>query len=180
MTSKEELRKQLEAQAMSSLNLPGNLLIEAVKLSSIPLKTGQEGHPAVEHLTNWWNSTAAPAMRKAYSFALYVQYGEDWLSGDPDEQWVSAAAWEKHDKPRAQANVLEGRVTLIFFTQATDDNENGYAAPSVDGSEGSSGGRWASMTGNAILTLDSLNILKILPERFADVWALLPHSDAAN
>lgn len=165
---------------MSLLNLPGNLLIEAVKLSSIPLKNGQEGHPAVEYLTNWWNSTAAPAMRKAYSFALYVQYGEDWLSGDPDEHWVSAAAWEKHDKPRAQATALEGRVTLIFFTQATDDNENGYAAPSVDGSEGSSGGRWASMTGNAILTLDSLNILKILPERFADVWALLPHSDAAK
>jgi hypothetical protein len=165
---------------MGSLKLPENLLIEAVRLSSIPLEIGQEGHPAIEHITCWWNHSAEPDRRSAYSFALYVKYYSHWFSGNPEEHWVSATAFEKNNKSSVKATALDGKVTLIFFTKATDNEENGYAAPSVDGSEGASGARWAGMTGNAILTADALEILTILPERFADVWALLPHSDAAK
>lgn len=154
--------------------IPAQIFIEAVKRAQIPCPVNQEGHPAVEFITDWWNLNAENGLQTAYGLALYVRYGNDWLAGDPEECWVSAEQCEKHRSPRAEGVLLNGRVIIAFIKRSTD-SAHGFDAKCVDGSGGTSGGRWPGITGDGILTRYSHQALSIFPERFPDAWCELMH-----
>lgn len=157
-------------QQVKQISMPAHVFVEAVRLASEPCGYRQEGHAAVSHVTDWWNASAEPELRCAYGLALYVRYGEDWLSGDPEECWVSAATWARHAKPRAEATLLNGDVVIKFFKRPVDEDAYSYDSKAVDGSEGSSGGRWADYSGDEIITLDSHKMLNLVPLRFPEIW----------
>lgn len=152
--------------------IPAGIFIDAIKLAQMPCLANQEGHPAVKVLTDWWNSTVQPEFQSAYGLSLYVRYGSDWMAGDPEEPWTSAQQFEKHSAPMSEGYLLGGRVMVNFFTHSVD-SECGYDAKSVDGSNGSSGGRWPGITGDGILTRYSHEALDIFPKRFPDAWCEL-------
>jgi hypothetical protein len=151
--------------------MPAEVLIEAVRLASIPCTKGQKGHQAVKHITDWWNATANPELRCAYGFSVYVKYGDDWLSGNPEERWVDAASWHRNLRPKAEATLLDGQVVIVFFKRSVDENEYSFDAKSVDGNTGINGGKWPEITGDGLVTWDSFEVLSVFPQRFPDVWA---------
>lgn len=157
------------------LVMPPRVLVEAVKLAEGPCDIGCQGwtlteHPAVKYLTDWWNSAATPDVRNAYGVSLYVQHGEDWLSGDPEEGLVDADTFAKSIKPRAEALLLDGRAVFIFLTESVDEDEHSFYSKAVDGSHGLSGGKWPEISGNGIVTFYSYKQLSIIPIRFPELW----------
>lgn len=153
-----------------SLLMPIGVFVEAVKKTVTPCEKGQKRHQAVQYMTDWWNATAEPAFRCAYGFALYVRRGEDWLSGTPEEGLVDRETWKRNEKPNAQATLLDGKVTIWFFTNSVDETPRSFNAKSVDGSEGVSGGKWEEITGDGLVTFDSYEALSLIPARFPDIW----------
>lgn len=152
-----------------ALVMPASVLIESIRLARAQCPANQEGHPAVKCLTDWWNANAEKELRSAYAFSLYVRYGVDWLAGDPEECWVSAEQWERGHHPGATASLLGGRVSIVFVKRSLDE-AHGFDAKCVDGSEGTSGGRWPEITGDGILTRYSHEALELFPSRFPDAW----------
>jgi hypothetical protein len=151
------------------LEMPVEVFVNAVRMANEPCPENAESHPAIQCITSWWNATARRKYLYAYGFSLYVRFGEDWLSGDPEEGWVLKDSWEKYEAPKAEATLLDGKISFVFFRPSIDA-EHFYDALAVDGSEGTSGGKWAGITGNGILTRYSHQALSIFPRRFPEVW----------
>lgn len=159
-----------------SLEMPPEVFVEAVRLASLPSLTRKDYRSSIEHLTAWWDKTEDPQYRGAYGFALYVRFGEDWLSGNPEECWVSGSAWASIDKTAAQATMLEGQVSIFFEREAVDLNPYSFEAKAVDGSHGFSGGLIEGVTGNDMLNDFSFEVLSIFPLRYPDAWAEIQKS----
>ncbi|WP_449124945.1 hypothetical protein, partial [Pseudomonas viridiflava] len=122
---------------MKNITLPMSVFVEAVRCAAASCVENQEGHAAVSHLTDWWNATADTELSSAYGLALYVRFGDRWLSGNPEESWVDAATWAKSAKPKSEATAMGGRLTVVFFKRSVNIGPNGFDARAVDGSEGS-------------------------------------------
>lgn len=150
--------------------MPAAVLLEAVRLAALPCEEGQVEHQAVKHLARWWDGASAPELRGAFGFALYVRHGDYWLSGNPEEGWVDAGTWAKCSRPRAVAQLLQGRITFVFFQRPVDTPRNGFDAKAVDGSEGVSGGKWPGITAEGIVTRYSHEALSLLADRFPRAW----------
>lgn len=152
------------------IQIPASIFVEAVRMASIPLHKDHRSHPAVECITDWWNATSEPEFQHAYGFALYVNFGEDWLSGNPEEGWVDTATWVRNSKPKAQASLGQGCMTFVFFKKAVDD-QHCFDAKAVDGSDGFSGGKGADeASGNSILIRYAHEALSLVPDRFPELW----------
>ena len=161
-----------ESQVMRQprrLEMPIEVFVNAVRMATHPCSEGAESHPAIQCITDWWNATARRNYLYAYAFSVYVRSGEDWLSGDPEEGWVLKSSWEKYVRPNAEATLLDGKISLVFWRPSVD-TAHSFEARAVDGSEGTGGGKWAGITGNAILTRYSHQDLSIFPVRFPEVW----------
>jgi hypothetical protein len=160
------------------LEMPIEVFVNAVNVAKNPCPEGAESHPAVKCITDWWNATAKQRYLYAYGFSLSVQYGEDRLSGDPEEGWILKDTWERYVRPHAQAMLLDGKVCFVFY-RASIDTAHSFEARAVDGSEGTGGGKWGGISGNAIVTRYSHQDLSIFPVRFPEVWnelcALVSH-----
>ncbi|VVP44971.1 hypothetical protein [Pseudomonas fluorescens] len=155
----------------TQIQMPTNVFVEAVHMATLPWHKRQESHPSVERIIDWWNTTSEPEFQCAYGFALYVQFGEEWLSGNPEEGWVDAPTWAKNSKPKAQASLASADMTFVFFKHSVDASEFAFDARAVDGSEGFSGGKGADETsGNTILTRYAHEALCLVPERFPALW----------
>lgn len=152
------------------LSMPVQVFVDAVKMATTPCEKGQEGHPAVKRITDWWNATATPDLQCAYGFALYVRHGDNWLSGNPEEGLVMADIWARHARPSAEATLLDGNIAFTFVKQSVDENDHAYEAKAVNGMEGFSGGKWPEITGNGILTYDAHEALSLIPTRFPEIW----------
>lgn len=83
---------------------------------------------------------------------------------------MDAGAWVKSSKPRAVAQLLQGRITFVFFKPPVDTPRNGFDAKAVYGSEGVSGGKWPRISAEEIMTRYSHEALSLLPERFPRTW----------
>jgi hypothetical protein len=154
---------------LKRLEMPIEVFVNAVRMATAPCTENAESHPAIQCITDWWNATARQKYLYAYACFLYVRIGEDWLSGDPEEGWVLKSSWEKYEKPKAEATLLDGKICFVFLRPAVD-TEHSFEARAVDGSEGTGGGKWAGITGNGILTRYSHQALSIFPVRFPEVW----------
>lgn len=153
------------------LEMPPEVFVEAVRLANLPGLTRKDYRPSIEHLTAWWDKTADPQYRGAYGFSLYVRFGENWLSGNPEESWVSRSTWASNIKPAAQATMLGGDVSIFFEREAVDLNSYSFEAKAVDGSHGFSGGLVEGTTGNDALNDFSFEVLSIFPQRYPSAWA---------
>lgn len=158
---------------VNQISMPTRLFVDAVRMASIPLENNQEGHAAVKHITDWWNATVEPEFRGAYGLALYVRFGDAWLSGNPEEHWSDATTWAKNTKPKAEAILLNGNLSVVFFKQTAEENDHSFYAQAVDGSHGFSGGKAATeSSGNAILTRYAHEALSLAPARFPEIWRI--------
>jgi hypothetical protein len=163
----------LEKLMAQSVQIPAKIFVEAVRMARIPCHKDQASHPAVEHVTDWWNATSDPEHQHAYGFALYAQFGENWLSGNPEEGWIDAATWARNPKPKAQASLSQAGIVLVFFKGVVDEDEHSFDAKAVDGSDGFSGGKGADETsGNSILTRYAHDALSRVPDRFPELWRI--------
>lgn len=158
--------------------MPNRILTEAVKLAGKPNRSGGYGwtateHPAVKCITDWWNAEAPVEVQKAYGLAMYVQYEDGWLSGDPEEGMVSHDQWHAHIRINAEASLCDGRVVFIFLTQSEDENDHSFFSKAVDGSHGYSGGKWPEISGDALITFYSYKQLSLIPSRFPDIWRVI-------
>jgi hypothetical protein len=151
------------------LEMPIEVFVNAVHLAKNPCPQGAESHPAIKCVTDWWNATAKRRYLYAYAFSLSVRYEEDWKSGDPEEGWILKDTWERYARPHAQATLLDNKVCLVFYKAAVD-KDHSFEARAVDGSDGTSCGKWEGVTGNGILTRYSHQDLSIFPVRFPEVW----------
>lgn len=160
------------------LEMPIEVFVNAVRMATDPCSEGAESHPEIQCITDWWNATARQQYLYAYAFSLSVRYDENWLSGDPEEGWILKSAWEKCVRPNAEATLLDGKISFVFWRPAVD-TAHSFEARAVDGSEGTDGGKWEGITGNGILTRYSHQDLSIFPVRFPEVWnelcALVSH-----
>ncbi|MBD8681218.1 hypothetical protein [Pseudomonas sp. CFBP 13719] len=156
---------------LAPIELPPAVFAEAVRLANLPNLDRKGWRIAIEHLTSWWNSTADVPYQGAYGLSLYVRFGDDWLSGNPEECWVSGAQWALAERPLAQAGLLNGDVSITFQRQAEDIGGHSFEAKAVDGSHGTSGGLVEGSTGNDTLDEFSFEVLSIFPVRYPDAWA---------
>ncbi|WOF81682.1 hypothetical protein P5704_027790 (plasmid) [Pseudomonas sp. FeN3W] len=160
-------------QLVNKISMPTSVFVDAVHMASMPCEDNQEGHAAIKRITDWWNATVEPEFACAYGFALYVRFGEAWLSGNPEEHWVDATTWAKHAKPKAEATLLNGSFSFVFFKQTDEENAHSFLAKAVDGSHGFSGGKSAAETsGDAILTRYAHAALSLVPARFPEIWRI--------
>ncbi|AXH60269.1 hypothetical protein [Pseudomonas amygdali] len=153
------------------LEMPPEVFVEAVRLANLPGLAAKNYRDSIEYLTSWWNKTADPKYQGAYGFSLYVRFGEDWLSGNPEESWVSCSTWASNNKPAAMATMLGGDVGIFFEREAVDLSPYSFEAKAVDGSHGFSGGLPEGATGNEIQNDFSFEVLKIFPQRYPTAWS---------
>jgi hypothetical protein len=150
--------------------MPIDVFVQAVNLANADSVGTLQQAIAVQHVTDWWNATAAEELRCAFGFGLYVRHGDDWLSGTPEEGLVTQATWKRCSKPRAEATLLDGKVSFVFFKESVDENQTSFDAKAVDGGEGYSGGMWPGLTGNEIVMQGSYEVLELVPVRFPEIW----------
>ncbi|MHD0644942.1 hypothetical protein ACYPKM_04905 [Pseudomonas aeruginosa] len=155
--------------------MPAQVFVDAVRMANSPCSGQQEPLAAVQHLTKWWNEASTTELRCAYGFALYSRFGGGWISGNPEEGWIDSGTWDKHARPAAEASLLDGDMTFVFFKRAVDEG-HGFHAEAVDGSHGFSGGLGSSdSSGNEILTRSALEALSLVPIRFPEAWRRACH-----
>jgi hypothetical protein len=155
------------------ISMPTAVFVEAVRMASAPCAVAQEGHAAIKHMTDWWNAASSPEFQCAYALSLYVRFGDDWLSGDPEEGWVDGEAWARR-RPHSYstATLLGGRVRVEFYKEAVSLGGYGYDARAVDGSHGEIGVAWSGITANGVLTRYAHQALSYVPVRFPEIWRL--------
>ncbi|WP_334043701.1 hypothetical protein [Burkholderia ambifaria] len=166
------------------LTLPASVFVEAVRMAAKPrcpiesqvLQKGvrhavaESQYAAVDLLTTWWNETAPPELRGAFSFMPYVKVHDGWASGDIEEGYVGEEAMLRMRCTRAVAT-LQDTVMVWFYRTPTMNMHRWFYAPSVDGSHSAEGGLPAWISAEQMLATDAYDALHEFPFRFGGIWA---------
>lgn len=152
------------------LTMPPQVFAQAVNLARAPNTDRHGWRRAIERITTWWNNAADFPFQSAYGLSLYVRFGEEWLSGNPEECWVDAATWAQGNSPCAQAALLGGDLIVVLHQEAVDIDPFSFESKAVDASRGISGGMLEGTTGNDTVDDLSFEVLSIFPDRFPEAW----------